>query len=98
MSAMNLKPGELAILRRGWWAVHRWLLLRRLSQMLILFLFLLGPLAGIWIIKGNLASSLLFDTIPMTDPLLFVQMIAAGFFDVQNTKRRDSVSKPCFRQ
>ncbi len=74
--------GEAAIENNGWWLAHRWLILRRLSQFGILFLFLLGPWAGIWIINGNLSSSLLFDTIPMTDPLLFVQMLAAGFFGI----------------
>jgi ferredoxin-type protein NapH len=36
---------------------HKWLLLRRISQLSILALFLLGPLAGIWIVKGNLNYS-----------------------------------------
>ena len=76
------KPGAKAIDRRGWWLAHRWLLMRRLSQVSILLLFLLGPWAGIYILKGNLSSSLLFDIIPMTDPMLFLQMLAAGFWGV----------------
>ena len=32
--------------QRSWWLKHRWLLLRRTSQLGILGLFLLGPLAG----------------------------------------------------
>ncbi len=71
--------GREAIAKRGWFAAHKWLLLRRLSQLAVFALFLLGPLAGIWIIKGNLSSSLLFDVIPMTDPLLFLQILSAGF-------------------
>ncbi|MEA3291475.1 MAG: quinol dehydrogenase ferredoxin subunit NapH [Pseudomonadota bacterium] len=74
-----LPLGREAIEKKGWWHAHKWLLLRRLSQLSILALFLLGPLAGIWIITGNLSGSLLLDTIPMTDPLLFLQMLAAGF-------------------
>jgi ferredoxin-type protein NapH len=41
-------------------------------------LYLLGPLAGVWLIKGNLSSSMLLETIPLTDPLLLPQMLAAG--------------------
>ena len=81
----NLKPGVAAIEHKGWWLAHRWLILRRLSQASIILLFLLGPWAGIWIIKGNLSSSLLLDTIPMTDPMLFLQMMAAGFWGVAGT-------------
>jgi len=76
------KLGAKAIERRGWWLAHRWLILRRVSQASILLLFLLGPWAGIYILKGNLSSSLLFNTIPMTDPMLFLQMLAAGFWGV----------------
>jgi ferredoxin-type protein NapH len=57
---------------------NKWLLLRRLSQFSILGLYLLGVWAEIWIIKGNLSSSLVLDTVPLTDPLLVIQMFAAG--------------------
>jgi ferredoxin-type protein NapH len=76
------KLGANAIKRRGWWLAHRWLILRRFSQVSILLLFLLGPWAGIYVLKGNLSSSLLFNTIPMTDPMIFLQMLAAGFWGV----------------
>lgn len=66
------------IAHKGWLKSHKWLLLRRLVQLGTLGLFLLGPLAGIWIIKGNLASSLILDTVPMTEPLLILQSFAAG--------------------
>ncbi|MCP3689986.1 MAG: quinol dehydrogenase ferredoxin subunit NapH [Gammaproteobacteria bacterium] len=79
---MALKPfsetGKDAIKARGFVAAYKWLILRRLSQVSILLLFLLGPLSGIWIIKGNLSSSLLLDTVPMTEPIVFFQMLAAG--------------------
>ncbi|SCZ52424.1 quinol dehydrogenase ferredoxin subunit NapH [Thiohalomonas denitrificans] len=71
--------GADAIAAKGWLQAHRWLLLRRLSQVGILVLFLLGPWAGLWIIKGNLSSSLLLDSVPMTEPMVFLQMLAAGF-------------------
>jgi len=79
------KLGARSIERRGWWRTQRWLILRRLSQVSILLLFLLGPWAGIYILKGNLSSSLLFNTIPMTDPMLFLQILAAGFWGVAGT-------------
>jgi len=71
--------GQRAIETKGWWQAWKWLILRRLSQSGILVLFLLGPWAGIWIIKGNLSSSLLLDRIPMTDLMVFAQILAAGF-------------------
>ena len=36
--------GAAAVRERGWWRAHRFLLLRRTSQIGILMLFLLGPL------------------------------------------------------
>lgn len=61
-------------------AANKWLLLRRSSQFSVLALYLLGPLAGIWLIKGNLSSSLLLDTVSLTEPLLLLQMFAAGIW------------------
>lgn len=70
--------GKDAIAAKGFWGAHKWLLLRRLSQIGILVLFLLGPWFGLWVIKGNLSSSLLLETVPMTDPLLYLQMLVVG--------------------
>ncbi len=56
----------------------KWLLLRRLSQFGILGLFLLGPWAGIWIVKGTLSASLTLDVLPLTDPFLLLQVVASG--------------------
>jgi ferredoxin-type protein NapH len=64
--------------QRGWLRANKWLLLRRLSQFGILALFLLGPLAGIWIVKGNLSSSLTLKILPLTDPYVLLQSLAAG--------------------
>jgi ferredoxin-type protein NapH len=64
--------------QRSWWARHRFLLLRRLSQAAVLAVFLLGPLAGVWIIKGNLNSSLTLDVLPLTDPFVLIQSWLAG--------------------
>lgn len=70
--------GAEALAVKGWWRAHRWLWLRRASQLSILALFLLGPLADVWIVKGNLASSLTLDTLPLTDPYVLLQGLAAG--------------------
>jgi len=70
--------GKAAVLANGWWHAHRWLVLRRSSQLGILALFLLGPLAGLWIVKGNLSSSLTLNVLPLTDPFLLLQSLAAG--------------------
>ncbi|MDR2689601.1 MAG: quinol dehydrogenase ferredoxin subunit NapH [Azoarcus sp.] len=108
-AADRLRPGQDAIAQKGWLAAHKWLLLRRISQLGILALFLIGPgfqhfaswfaagnhgadwpmLAaliekiqdggGLWLVKGNLASSLTLDTLPLTDPYIFLQILAAGF-------------------
>ncbi len=72
------RPGAEAIAERGWLAAHRYLILRRISQLGFLALFLLGPLAGIWIVKGNLASSLTLDVLPLTDPLVLLQVFFSG--------------------
>jgi ferredoxin-type protein NapH len=72
------RPGASAIARRGWLLAHKWLLLRRAAQVLFLAVFLSGPLAGVWISKGNLSSSLTFGVLPLTDPYLMVQSLAAA--------------------
>lgn len=71
-------PGAAAVERKGWIAANQWLILRRASQLGILGLFLAGPLASVWIVKGTIASSLTLDTLALTDPYLLVQGLAAG--------------------
>uniref|UniRef100_A4WXJ0 Periplasmic nitrate reductase subunit NapH n=1 Tax=Cereibacter sphaeroides (strain ATCC 17025 / ATH 2.4.3) TaxID=349102 RepID=A4WXJ0_CERS5 len=71
-------PGREAIARKGRLGAHRWLILRRLSQTVFLGLFLLGPWAGIWWVKGNLAGSMTLDLLPLTDPLVLLQGLVAG--------------------
>ncbi len=71
-------PGLEAVRTRGWLAAHKWLLLRRVSQLSILALFLLGPAAGVWIVKGNLSSSTVLGMLPLTDPFVLLQSLAAG--------------------
>ena len=78
MATQEMHAGAEAIAVKGWIRANKWLILRRLSQLGILGLFLLGPLAGIWIVKGNLASSLTLDVLPLTDPYVLIQSILAG--------------------
>jgi len=70
--------GLEAVERKGWLLAHKWLLLRRFSQFSLLFLFLLGPLFGIWLVKGNMSSSLTLDVLSLTDPFVFIQSLLSG--------------------
>lgn len=70
--------GAEAVEEKGWWRAHQWLILRRLSQFSILGLFLLGPLAGLWVVKGNLNYSYTLDFLPLTDPYVALQSLFAG--------------------
>jgi ferredoxin-type protein NapH len=72
------RPGAEAIATRGWFAAHKWLLARRATQLGIFALFLLGPVAGIWIVKGNLAFSYTLDVLPLADPYVLAQSWLAG--------------------
>ncbi len=74
-----MNVGQDAIRAKGWLAAHRYLILRRLSQSTVLLAFLIGPWFGLWWVKGNLSSSLTLDVLPLTDPYLFIQTLAAGF-------------------
>jgi ferredoxin-type protein NapH len=64
--------------KKGWIGAHRYLLLRRASQLGFLALFLLGPWFGIWIVEGTLAGSLTLGVLPLTDPFIALQSLAAG--------------------
>ncbi len=69
--------GADAVAEKGWPRAHVWLLLRRASQIGLVVLFLLGPWFGLWIVKGNLASSLTLGTLPLTDPYVLLQSLLA---------------------
>jgi len=75
--------GVEAIAAKGWIKAHKWLLLRRVSQVSILALFLVSPmlvqsLDEMWIIKGNLSSSVVLDVVPLTDPYVLLQGLVSG--------------------
>ena len=83
MRGVVARPGHEAVEVKGWLRAHKWLLLRRASQLGILALFLVGPWLGWWIVKGNLASSLTLGVLPLTDPFLIAQQVAAGQWPYQ---------------
>ena len=75
---MNVSHQPLAaeaIEVKGWLMAHRFLLLRRVSQLGVLFLFLMGPWLGWWLVKGNLNYSLTLGTLPLADPLALLQSL-----------------------
>ncbi len=84
MAVYANKTGKKIESNRNFWQKNQWLILRRISQVSVITLFLLGPWFGIWWLKGNLNSNLLFGTIPLTDPFIFVQVIASGFWPTAN--------------
>lgn len=73
-----LRAGADAVAAKGWFGAHKWLLARRASQLGILALFMLGPLAGIWIVKGNLSYSLTLGVLHLADPYVLLQSLLAG--------------------
>lgn len=79
-TARHQLPGQQAVEKKGWWLAHKWLILRRMVQLTILALFLAGPLLGVWIVKGNMASSLTLDILPLSDPYVMLQGLMAGYF------------------
>lgn len=70
--------GHEAIEAKGWIGAHKYLLLRRTSQLFFLMLFLMGPWFGIWWVKGTLSGSMTLNTLPLTDPLVLLQSLVAG--------------------
>ena len=73
-----------AIHTKGWWGAHRWLVLRRITQLTILALFLVGPWFGWWLVKGNLNYSLTLGTLPLADPLVMLQSLVSGHVPERN--------------
>lgn len=58
---------------------HRFLILRRISQFVIIGLFAAANYLGWTVFKGNLSSGLIFEKVPMSDPFAALQMAFAGF-------------------
>lgn len=84
MSRTRIPVGYDALQQKGWWGANRWLLARRFTQLSILFLFLMGPWLGWWIVKGNLNYSLTLNSLPLADPLLVIQVFLTGHIPERN--------------
>ncbi|MCK3655718.1 quinol dehydrogenase ferredoxin subunit NapH [Pasteurellaceae bacterium Macca] len=74
-----MQAGKEARQKLGFWHANRFLLLRRASQLAIMLMFLSGPFWNLWILKGNYSGSVLFDLIPMSDPLMTAESLATGY-------------------
>jgi len=57
---------------------YRFLIARRISQISIMVLYVIANLFGINILMGNLSSSIIAKTIPLSDPYAILQMFFAG--------------------
>ncbi len=57
---------------------YRFLIARRVTQVSIMLLYILANIYGINYLMGNLSSSLVLETIPLSDPFAVLQMIFAG--------------------
>ncbi|WP_187648283.1 quinol dehydrogenase ferredoxin subunit NapH [Nitrosophilus labii] len=57
---------------------HRFLILRRLTQISILILYIGANIWGWKILQGNLSSSNLLETVPLADPYAVMQIFATG--------------------
>jgi ferredoxin-type protein NapH len=84
MSRSTHTVGQDAHQAKGWWGAHRWLVLRRVSQLSLLSLFLIGPWFGWWLVKGNLNFSLTLNTVPLTDPLVLLQSLLTAHAPERN--------------
>jgi ferredoxin-type protein NapH len=74
----NMRIGQEAVEAKGWWLAHKWLVLRRISQLGILAAFMAGPWFGLWLVKGNLNYSLTLNTLPLADPFILLQSLVTG--------------------
>ncbi len=57
---------------------YRFLVLRRLTQISLLLLYMAGNYWGWTLLMGNLSSSSILGVIPLSDPYAVLQMFAAG--------------------
>ncbi len=57
---------------------YKYLILRRITQLSLLFFYFGANAYGWNILSGTLSSSLVLGTVPLTDPFALLQMLAAG--------------------
>lgn len=84
MSHSQLKLAQEAIEAKGWFGAHKYLVLRRMSQLAILLLFLIGTWFDWWLVKGNLNYSLTLGTLPLADPLVILQSLLTRHIPERN--------------
>lgn len=63
---------------KNWIRKHRFLMARRVTQLSILGLYIAANTYGFMFLSGNLSSSLVLGTMPLSDPFAVLQMLAAG--------------------
>ena len=60
------------------WSNYKYLVLRRIVQLGLLFLYFAGNAWGWNLLTGDLSSSSFMQTVPLSDPFAILQMLAAG--------------------
>lgn len=75
---LDLDARQQSVAARGWLRSHKWWLLRRSSQIAAMGVFMLGPWAGIWLVRGNFASSEILGVLALSDPYILLQSAVAG--------------------
>ena len=60
------------------WNNYRYLILRRFTQISLMVLYFGANAWGWTLLQGNLSSSMILNTVPMSDPYAALQMLAAG--------------------
>jgi ferredoxin-type protein NapH len=56
---------------------YKFLIARRVTQIMVIFLFFAGNAFGWSVLKGNLSAAMLLEVVPMSDPFHVLQMFAA---------------------
>ena len=56
----------------------RYLVSRRITQITVMALYIAAHVWGLKVLEGNLSSSLLLGTVPLSDPYAVLQMFVAG--------------------
>ncbi len=60
------------------WANYKYLVLRRLTQLTLLFLYFAGNAYGWKVLRGDLSNSLVMGSMPLSDPFAILQILATG--------------------
>jgi len=60
------------------WSNIKYLLFRRVVQLGLLFLYTMGNYYGWRVLQGDLSTSMLFGTVPLSDPFATLQILSTG--------------------